>query len=1285
LNNSIVANSTGGDISGGPLAGGHNLTGSVALGPLQDNGGPTPTMALPAGSPAIDAGDASVAPATDQRGAVGDAHPDIGAFEVVHTLVVTTLSDEDDGSPDPSAGSGTSLREALAFANKNPGADTITFAPGLTGTIRLALGQLPGITDDLTITAPGAAKLSIDAHGASRVFQVNAGATVSLSGLTIANGSADHGGGIRNDGTLTLSNSTLSGNHASIDGGSIGNFGTLTLTHSTLNANSARYGGAVRNGGTATVTDSTFSGNTAGQAGAIENAGTMTLTGSTLWGNSATNGGAIRNGNNLTVLNSTLAGNAATVEGGGIYNNFGTLAVTSSTLSGNTAPAGGGIFGVGTLTLNNSIVANGGGLDLQGPFSGGHNLTGTVALGALADNGGPTPTMALPAGSPAIDAGDASLAPATDQRGAPRDAHPDIGAFEVVHSIVVTTLVDEDDGTPDPSAGAGTSLREAIAFADRNPGADTISFAPGLTGTIRLALGQLPALTDDATLSGPGASNLTIDAHGASRVLQIGGGATVRLSGLTIVNGSADHGGGIDNLGTLAVTSSTLSGNSASFGGGITNDNNGTLAVTNSTLSGNSASFAGGGIANYASLAVTSSTLSGNSASYGAGIANSTTGTLAVTNSILSGNSASVGGGGIANNGTLAITTSTLSGNSAGRQGGGGITNDNNGTLAVTNSTLSGNSASFVGGGIFNIYGRLAVTNSTLSGNSASVGGGIANSSRGTLTLNNSIVANSPSGSDVDGDYIGGHNLLGTVALGPLANNGGPIQTMALPAGSPAIDAGDNALAVGANGQPLTTDQRGAPFARIQAGTVDIGAFESQATATAISASPSPSTYGQVVTFTAKVTSGASLVTGGTVTFTEGSTVLATVPLDASGQASFTTATLSAGSHSLTASFTGATGLHSSSASVAQTVKKATLGVVANTVTRPYGTANPAFTVHYTGFVNGDTAAVLSGSPGLTGTATLTSPPGRYGILVSPGTLAAANYQFRFVNAPLYVVPAVLTTQALTVHATAGAPFSGTVVTFTTPDTIDGPGSFTATITWGDGSTSAGAISGSGGAFTVSGTHTYADPVNKTVRVTISHNNGYTTTAHTIASAVVTNLGVGVQHGQAASITFWQSSNGQALINSFNGDSTSTALGNWLAATLPNVYGAGAGASNLTGMTNTQVANFYQALFALPAPQADAEVLATALNVYATTQSLGGNAGTAYGFAVTANGLGASSFNVGADGAAFGVANNTTRNVYELLLAANQRAVNGVLYNGDATLRQEASDLFDALNSAGSL
>ena len=84
-------------------------------------------------------------------------------------------------------------------------------------------------------------------------------------------------------------------------------------------------------------------------------------------------------------------------------------------------------------------------------------------------------------------------------------------------------------------------------------------------------------------------------------------------------------------------------------------------------------------------------------------------------------------------------------------------------------------------------------------------------------------------------------------------------------------------------------------------------------------------------------------------------------------------------------------------------------------------------------------------------------------------------------------------------------------------------------------------------------------------------------------------------------------------------------------------------------------------------------------------RSLGGTAGQAYGFAVDAYGLGARSFNVGTDGAVFGVANDTTLNVYQLLRAVDSRAVNGVLYNGDAVLRQEAADLFDALNQAGGI
>ena len=130
---------------------------------------------------------------------------------------------------------------------------------------------------------------------------------------------------------------------------------------------------------------------------------------------------------------------------------------------------------------------------------------------------------------------------------------------------------------------------------------------------------------------------------------------------------------------------------------------------------------------------------------------------------------------------------------------------------------------------------------------------------------------------------------------------------------------------------------------------------------------------------------------------------------------------------------------------------------------------------------------------------------------------------------------------------------------------------------------------------------------------------------------------------------------------------------------MPDLYGTNAGSHNLSGMTNAQVAAFYVDLFNQQGPKLDAQVLDTALDVYATTLSLGGTTAQACGFDVTADGLGASTYNVGANGAAFGVANGTTLTVYAILEGADRLAVNGVLYNGDSTLRKEAMNVFSGL------
>jgi uncharacterized delta-60 repeat protein len=176
-----------------------------------------------------------------------------------------------------------------------------------------------------------------------------------------------------------------------------------------------------------------------------------------------------------------------------------------------------------------------------------------------------------------------------------------------------------------------------------------------------------------------------------------------------------------------------------------------------------------------------------------------------------------------------------------------------------------------------------------------------------------------------------------------------------------------------------------------------------------------------------------------------------------------------------------------------------------------------------------------------------------------------------------------------------------------------------------------------------------------------------------------------VRHGQAAGIGFWNNKNGQALIKSFNGG-TGHQLADWLAATLPNTFGARAGGNNLTGKSNADIAALFQQDFVMKGVKLDAQVLATALSVYATNATLDSTGVAAqYGFTVGGDGLGTATVNVGSDGDAFGVASNTTMTVMDVLLAADAQAVNGVLYGGSTTKRSHANDVFSAINQAGGL
>ena len=235
------------------------------------------------------------------------------------------------------------------------------------GTVYIADGTYSGtgntnltITKNMNITGQSQQGTIINGQqSGNSIFTINKGVTVTITNLTLTNGTdTNYGGAIYNYGNLTITNSTLTDNTAAV-GGAIYNYGNLTITNSTLKDNTAtNTGGAIINDhGTLTVTNSTLTDNTAQQqGGAIYNyQGTLTVTNSTLTDNTAAVGGAIFNEGNLTVINSTLTDNTAAV-GGAIFNE-GNLTVINSTLTGNTAAVGGAIYNyAGTVTITNSTL-----------------------------------------------------------------------------------------------------------------------------------------------------------------------------------------------------------------------------------------------------------------------------------------------------------------------------------------------------------------------------------------------------------------------------------------------------------------------------------------------------------------------------------------------------------------------------------------------------------------------------------------------------------------------------------------------------------------------------------------------------------------------------------------------------------------------------------------------------------------------------------------------------------------------------------------------------------------
>jgi predicted outer membrane repeat protein len=401
------------------------------------------------------------------------------------------------------------------------GADTITF--GVTGTITSTVIPID-ITDDLTLAGPGAANLTLTDNVLPptshilRLLRVANGITLNVQDLTVADAS-----GISNSGTVTVTNSTFSGNDIDFSNGGAIEGGTVFVEQSTFLDNSIRN---------AICTPGVLCG-----AGGAIMADTVTVTNSTFSGNHLTGGGGAIYGGTVTVTNSTFSGNIG--RGGAIYNNSGDLTVTDSTFSDNQSDSGGAIFnfGSGTVTVSNSAFTNNSATDNGGAISCEiYSFFGpiTVSNSAFTNNSAGDHGGAIFCDvSPHIITGSSFSG---------NRANTSAGALFV-----------REPGTADITDSTFSGNQAGYGGAIQNTG-----------GFVRV-LASTFSSNSALTFSGGGINNL--------------GGAAVTNSTFS-GNSAATRGGGIFNDSALGVTNSTFADNRAPDGGGIYNNRTATLRNT---------------------------------------------------------------------------------------------------------------------------------------------------------------------------------------------------------------------------------------------------------------------------------------------------------------------------------------------------------------------------------------------------------------------------------------------------------------------------------------------------------------------------------------------------------------------------------------------------------------------------------------------------------------------------------------------------------------------------------
>jgi hypothetical protein len=517
-----------------------------------------------------------------------------------------TVTDNSDSTTDTG-----SLRHAIKSATS--GSDIINFS-GVIGTITLTSGTL-AINNSVTITGPAANLLTISGNNASTVFTVNSG-TVTISGLTIANGQGGaEGGGIFNSpgSTLTVSNCTFSGNTASVFGGGIfnGPGSTLTVSDCTFSGNtSSGGGGGIENYyGTLTVNNSTFSGNSANFGGGIENYyGALTANNSTFSGNSASLGDGIENYSALTLTNSIVAGNA-----GSDCDQCGTQSANNLI---------GGMSDLGPLQFNGGTTETM--MPLPGSPAIGAGSSSTLAtdqrgfarstsassdLGAVSTNYLTVTTL--------NDSGAGSL------RDTVTTTNSD-GSGDIIFQPGLTGAITLASALPDITgnlnlAGPGAnqltvSGNHAVTVFTVDSGANVA--ISGLT--IANGHGQGGGIYDNGgslTLSNSMVSNNFSDGNGGG--IETEDGSMLTVAGSTFSgNSTSGNGGGIFNLAMVAIENSTFVNNSAGSGagGGALTNYGGAMTVSDSTVTKNADSLGGGGIYNTSiyGTSVTNSIVAGN-------------------------------------------------------------------------------------------------------------------------------------------------------------------------------------------------------------------------------------------------------------------------------------------------------------------------------------------------------------------------------------------------------------------------------------------------------------------------------------------------------------------------------------------------------------------------------------------------------------------------------------------------------------------------------------------------